>query len=140
MEDTELIEVYIDGASAGNPGPSGAGIFIKGNGITEKYSIPLGIMSNHEAEYHAFIKALEICLEKGYRDSVLSFRTDSELVNRAVEKEFVKNRLYAPLLEQALHFSKQFTLFFMKWIPSAENKVADELARQGIRKNNPEEQ
>jgi ribonuclease HI len=140
MEDKELIEVYIDGASAGNPGPSGAGIFIKGNGITEKYSIPLGIMSNHEAEYHAFIKALEICLEKGYRDSVLSFRTDSELVNRAVEKEFVKNRLYAPLLEQALHLSKQFTLFFMKWIPSAENKAADELARQGIRKNIPEEQ
>jgi ribonuclease HI len=139
MEDTELIEVYIDGASAGNPGPSGAGIFIKGNGITEKYSIPLGIMSNHEAEYHAFIKALEICLEKGYGDSVVSFRTDSELVNRAIEKEFVKNKLYAPLLEQALNLTKQFHLFFMKWIPSAENKGADELARQGIRKNIPEE-
>src|SRR3954464_15076827 len=103
MEETELIEVYIDGASKGNPGPSGAGIFIKGNGITEKYSIPLGNMSNHEAEYHAFIKALEICLEKGVQDSVLSFRTDSQLVNQAVEKEFVKNKLYTPLLEHALH-------------------------------------
>jgi ribonuclease HI len=140
MEETKLIEVYIDGASAGNPGPSGAGIFIKGNGITEKYSIPLGIMSNHEAEYHSFIKALEICLEKGYQGSVLSFRTDSELVNRAIEKEFVKNKQYAPLLDQALHLSKQFPLFFMKWIPSAENKSADELARQGIRKNISEEQ
>jgi ribonuclease HI len=140
MEETELIEVYIDGASAGNPGPSGAGIFIKGNGITKKYSIPLGIMSNHEAEYHAFIKALEICLENGYHDSVLSFRTDSELVNRAVEKEFVKNKLYAPLLEKALHLTNQFNLFFMKWIPSVENKAADELARQAIRKNIPEEQ
>ncbi len=140
MEETELIEVYIDGASAGNPGPSGAGIFIKGNGITEKYSIPLGNMSNHEAEYHAFIKALEICLEKGVQDSVLSFRTDSQLVNQAVEKEFVKNKLYTPLLEHALLLSKQIPLFFMKWIPSAENKVADELARQAIRKNLPEEQ
>ncbi|WP_144547349.1 reverse transcriptase-like protein [Bacillus sp. X1(2014)] len=135
-----MIEVYIDGASAGNPGPSGAGIFIKGNGITEKYSIPLGNMSNHEAEYHAFIKALEICLEKGVQDSVLSFRTDSQLVNQAVEKEFVKNKLYTPLLEHALLLSKQIPLFFMKWIPSAENKVADELARQAIRKNLPEEQ
>jgi ribonuclease HI len=139
MGETALIEVYIDGASAGNPGPSGAGIFIKGNGITEKYSIPLGIMSNHEAEYHAFIKALEICLEKGLEDSVLSFRTDSELVNKAIEKEFVKNKLYSPLLEQALHLSRKFPLFFMKWIPSVENKVADELARRGIRKNNREE-
>jgi ribonuclease HI len=140
MEETELIEVYIDGASAGNPGPSGAGIFIKGNGITEKYSIPLGKMTNHEAEYHAFIKALEICLEKGFENSVVSFRTDSQLVNNAIEKEFVKNKLYLPLFEQALNLSKKFQLFFMKWIPSAENKAADELARQAIRKNIPEEQ
>ncbi|MEH7176605.1 reverse transcriptase-like protein [Neobacillus vireti] len=130
-----MIEVYIDGASAGNPGPSGAGIFIKGNGTAEKYAIPLGIMSNHEAEYHAFIKALEICLEKGYTHTVLSFRTDSELVNKAVEKEFVKNKLYAPLLEKALDLANQFDLFFMKWIPSIENKTADELARAAIRKN-----
>jgi ribonuclease HI len=131
-----LIEVYIDGASAGNPGPSGAGIFIKGHGSAEKYSIPLGIMSNHEAEYHAFIKALEICLEKGYL--VVSFRTDSQLVNRAVEKEFVKNKQFAPLLEKALTLTKKLDLFFMKWIPSNENKNADELARLAIRQNLPE--
>jgi ribonuclease HI len=130
-----LIEVYIDGASAGNPGLSGAGIFIKGHGTAEKYSIPLGMMSNHEAEYHALIKALEICIEKGYSHSVVSFRTDSELVNNAIEKEFVKNKLYAPLLERALNLSKKFDLFFMKWIPSIENKAADELARLAIRKN-----
>ncbi|OCA90862.1 ribonuclease HI [Bacillus sp. FJAT-27225] len=130
-----MIEVYIDGASAGNPGPSGAGIFIKGHGGADTYSLPLGTLSNHEAEYHAFIKALEICLQKGYR--TVSFRTDSELVNRAVEKEFAKNKAYAPLLERALELSRQFDLFFMKWIPSSENKTADELARQAIRKNSP---
>jgi ribonuclease HI len=128
-----LKEVYIDGASAGNPGPSGAGIFIKGNGIVERYSIPLGVMSNHEAEFHAFIFALETCLEKDYK--VVSFRTDSELVNNAVEKEFVKNKLFAPLLQKALTLSSQFELFFMKWIPSSENKQADQLARAAIQKN-----
>lgn len=134
-----MIEVYIDGASAGNPGPSGAGIFIKGPGIIEKYSLPLGVMSNHEAEYHAFIKALEICFEKGYIDSVISFRTDSQLVNMAVEKEFVKNKLYTPLLKEAIRLSRKFEMFFMKWIPSDENKVADKLARLAIRKNNDKE-
>jgi ribonuclease HI len=128
-----LIEVYIDGASAGNPGPSGAGIFIKSSGEVFRYSIPLGVMSNHEAEYYAFIKALEICLEKGF--NVVSFRTDSQLVNAAVEKEFVKNKLYAPLLAQALELAGQFDLFFMKWIPSGENKTADELARKAVRDN-----
>ena len=132
-----MIDVYIDGASAGNPGPSGAGIFIKGNGAAEKFSIPLGIMSNHEAEFHALIKGLEICIDKGY--GTVSFRTDSELVDRAVEKEFAKNKGYAPLLEQTLSLSSQLDLFFMKWIPSSENKVADELARLAIRKNTAEE-
>ena len=134
-----MIEVYIDGASAGNPGPSGAGIFIKGQGRADKYSLPLGIMTNHEAEYYAFIKALEICLENGLSNTVVSFRTDSQLVNRAVENEFVKNKLYAPLLQHALELSKRFDLFFMKWIPSIENKVADELARLAIQKNIMEE-
>ncbi|MBS8264614.1 ribonuclease HI [Mesobacillus boroniphilus] len=129
-----MFEVYIDGASAGNPGPSGAGIFIKGEGEVYRYSIPLGVMSNHEAEYHAFIKALEICLDKGF--NVVSFRTDSQLVNAAVEKEFVKNKLYAPLLEKALMLSSQLDLFFMKWIPSSENKTADDLARKAVRENN----
>lgn len=128
-----MYEIYIDGASAGNPGPSGAGIFIKGNPDVLKFAIPLGIMSNHEAEFHAFIQALDICIANGYK--VVSFRTDSELVNRAVEKEFVKNEQYAPLLETALKLSKQFDLFFMKWIPSAQNRQADELARSAIRKN-----
>ncbi|MBU8879014.1 reverse transcriptase-like protein [Bacillus sp. FJAT-29790] len=128
-----MFEVYIDGASAGNPGPSGAGIFIKGNGHVERFSIPLGEMENHKAEYYALIHALEICIEKGYK--VVSFRTDSQAVNRAVEKEFAKNKTYAPLLEQALTLSKQLDLFFMKWIPSSENKTADELARAAIRKN-----
>jgi ribonuclease HI len=133
MEEKTLKEVYIDGASAGNPGPSGAGIFIKGDGVVEKYSFPLGVMSNHEAEYHAFIYALETCLEKEYK--VVSFRTDSELVNNAVEKEFVKNKLYAPLLQKALSLTAKFDLFFIKWIPSSENKQADQLARLAIRQN-----
>ncbi|MBM6619319.1 reverse transcriptase-like protein [Bacillus suaedaesalsae] len=128
-----MIEVYIDGASSGNPGPSGAGIFIKGNGIVEQHSIPLGTMSNHEAEYYSLIKALEICIEK--KLSIVSFRTDSQLVDQAMEKEYVKNKQYLPLLEKALELSKQFDLFFIKWIPSSQNPVADKLAREAIRKN-----
>ncbi|MDQ0218011.1 reverse transcriptase-like protein [Peribacillus cavernae] len=128
-----MIEVNTDGASAGNPGPSGAGIFINNNGQVERFSIPLGMMENHEAEYHALIKALEICLEKKYM--AVSFRTDSQLINRAIEKEFVKNKRYSPLLEKALELSRQLDLFFMKWIPSIENKSADKLARKAIHLN-----
>ncbi|TYR76530.1 reverse transcriptase-like protein [Rossellomorea vietnamensis] len=128
-----MIEVYIDGASAGDPGQSGAGIFIKNNGDNHSYSIPLGIKENHEAEFLACIKALQICKEKNY--GVLSFRSDSQAVVNAVEKEFAKNKKYRPLLEQILLLSREFDLFFIKWIPSKENKRADELARKAIHLN-----
>ncbi|MCH1627351.1 reverse transcriptase-like protein [Ferdinandcohnia quinoae] len=126
-----MIEVYIDGASAGDPGQSGAGVFIKGNGVVEQYSFSLGIMSNHEAEFHALIKGLEICIEKGFK--IVSFRTDSQLVDRAMEKEYVKHKNFIPLLDRSLQLSKVFDLFFIKWVPSNQNNVADKLARQGIR-------
>ena len=81
-----MIEVYIDGASKGNP--SGAGVFIKGVQPPVQLSLPLGTMSNHEAEYRALLLALKYCIEHNY--STVSFRTDSQLVERAVEKEYAK--------------------------------------------------
>lgn len=127
-----MIKVYIDGASAGDPGPSGAGIYFKlGNGEIERYSVPLGSMTNHEAEYLALIKALEICVEKEYK--IVSFHTDSQLVQRAIEISYVKKKKYDVLLQQALLLIKYFDFFFIKWIPTKENHVADELARKAIR-------
>ena len=126
--------MYIDGASKGNPGPSGAGVFIKGVQPTVQLSLPLGTMSNHEAECYALLAALKYCIEHNY--SIVSFRTDSQLVERAVEKKYVKNERYAPLLQEALQYIEKFDLFFIKWIPSNQNKVADELARKAISQNN----
>ncbi|MEI2665629.1 reverse transcriptase-like protein [Rossellomorea sp. LJF3] len=128
-----MLEVYIDGASAGNPGPSGAGIFIKYNGEVEKHCIPLGIMDNHEAEFLACKKALEICLEK--QTDTVWLKSDSQAVVHAIEKEFVRNLQYKPLLGDILNLTKQMNLFFVKWIPSKENKAADELARKAIHLN-----
>jgi ribonuclease HI len=129
-----MIEVYIDGASAGDPGPSGAGIYIKGTSEgQERYSIPLGELSNHEAEYLSLIKALEICINKGY--TIVSFKTDSQLVEQAIDKKHVKNINYQPFLYDALELIKKFDLFFIKWIPGSQNRNADELAKKAIQKN-----
>ncbi|KMK76355.1 reverse transcriptase-like protein [Alkalihalobacillus pseudalcaliphilus] len=126
-----MIDVYIDGASAGNPGYSGAGVWIKiGNGKTVELSIPLPEMSNHEAEYEALLYALTYCLEHDFKE--VSFRTDSQLIDQALEKQFVKNKKYQPYLKRALALIEQFDLFFMLWIPSQKNKQADRLARKAI--------
>ena len=36
-----MIEIFIDGASAGNPGPSGAGVFIKKKGYFHSFYLTL---------------------------------------------------------------------------------------------------
>lgn len=126
-----MIEVYIDGASKGNPGPSGAGVFIKGLKEPVFLSIPLESMSNHEAEFHALIFGLEYCIEHNL--SVVSFRTDSKIVEDSIDKNYSKNKMFIPLLEKSLTLINQLDLFFIKWIPSSLNKVADELARKAIK-------
>ena len=128
-----MIEVYFDGASAGKCGRSGAGIFINfKDGRVEEQSLPLGDMSNHEAEYEAFLLALSRCLELGI--TCASFRTDSQLIEQAIEKKYVRNPLYKPYLANALDKINQFELFYLKWIPSKQNRNADRLARLAVEK------
>ncbi|MFD2616764.1 reverse transcriptase-like protein [Terrilactibacillus laevilacticus] len=125
-----MIDVYFDGASAGNPGLSGAGIYINHHSKEERQAIPLGVLSNHEAEFEAFIHALSYCKNHGYLE--VSFRTDSQLVNQSIEKGFVKRKDYQNYLERATKLIDEFNLFFIKWIPSKQNKNADELAKKAI--------
>ncbi|SES32476.1 reverse transcriptase-like protein [Salipaludibacillus aurantiacus] len=126
-----MIEVYIDGASAGDPGPSGAGVFIKGNGYLIRQSFPLPEMSNHEAEFHACLKALAICKAHGFK--IISIRSDSKTVVEAVEKEYVRNMSFRALLDSILYeMAHSFDYAFIKWIPGKLNKEADLLAKKGV--------
>ncbi|MDD9149530.1 reverse transcriptase-like protein [Sporolactobacillus sp. CQH2019] len=128
-----MIEVSFDGAASGNPGLAGGGLYIKLNGgREERQTFPLGILSsNHEAEFAALVAALRFCLKRGYLS--VSFRTDSQLVNQALEKRYVKKDIYNRYLREALELIKQFELFFCKWIPDRQNVNADSLARLAIR-------
>lgn len=127
-----MLEVYIDAASAGNPGPSAIGIFIKGEGHQIQISEPVGITNNHIAEFMALIRGLQEAAKLSTH--IISVRSDSKIVVSSIEKEFVKNEDYKPYLEEALKLTEQFELFFIKWIPDSQNKAADALARQGIQK------
>lgn len=128
-----MITVYTDGASRGNPGPSGVGIYIKDDQKTYEYSIPLQQMTNHEAEFHAVIEALKICQQK-FPNEILSFRSDAKIVVDSIEKNFTNNDAFQPLLEKVSKKSAIFPYFFIKWIPANTNIQADQLAKQAIRK------
>jgi len=127
-----MLEVYIDGASSGNPGPSGIGLFIRGEGHSIQIGEFIGDSNNHIAEFIALIRGLEEAKKLG--TSFVSIRSDSKIVVSSVEKQYVKNELFKPYLETALKLIEEFELFFIKWIPEQQNKAADMLARQAIRK------
>lgn len=126
-----MIHVYTDGASAGNPGPSGAGLVFLKDGEAQEFRFHLGDKTNHEAEFAAVDIALEICLQKEWQQ--VAVRTDSKLVSDSIEKGHVKTKAYAGYLCSILDKIAQLELFFIMWVPSKQSKKADELARLAIR-------
>ncbi len=88
VHEQEEINVYTDGGSKGNPGPSSIGVVIteiSGNTI-EEYREDIGIGTNNQAEYKALIKGLE--LSSGHCKGRVNCFTDSELVVRQVNGEY----------------------------------------------------
>jgi ribonuclease HI len=78
-----MIEVYIDGSSKGNPGPGGAGIVIKDASTREicgTRGIPLGYVTNSQAEFLALKHALTEIKKRGLSEHLIKILTDSQLV------------------------------------------------------------
>ncbi|MDV6378589.1 ribonuclease HI family protein [Sporosarcina sp. GW1-11] len=125
-----MLEIYIDGASAGNPGLSGIGVYIKGEGHEVRISEPIKPTNNHHAEFQALVRGLEEAVK--LTTGMVSVRSDSNVVVQSMEKQFIKNEQYAPYVKTALQLAEQFDFFFIKWIPDNTNKAADALARQAI--------
>ncbi|EAD5715335.1 reverse transcriptase-like protein [Listeria innocua] len=126
------MEVFVDGASAGNPGPSGAGIVLKATGVYEQFAIPLKVMTNHEAEFIAIKLGLEEALKK--QATFIRLYSDSKVAIEAIHKRHAKNPLFKPHLEAILEMADSVELFFAEWRNVSQNKQADQLARQAIKK------
>jgi ribonuclease HI len=126
--------VYIDGASLGNPGESGAGIVAfdeEGNELWRD-SVYLGQMTNNMAEYEALLLALRR-IESSTR--TVKVYTDSLLVaNQVLGKYRLRSEGLRPYLEEAKRLMGDFSSFSVKYIPREDNRIADKLAKQGAAK------
>ncbi|MBB4823720.1 ribonuclease HI [Sporosarcina luteola] len=127
-----MIELYVDGASAGNPGKSGIGVYLKGEGHSLKISEPIEPTNNHTAEFLALLRGMEEAAK--LTTGIVSARSDSKIVVSAVENQFVKNEVHKGYLARILQIAASFDYFFIKWIPDNENRAADELARKAIQR------
>lgn len=127
------IEAYIDGASQGNPGPSGIGVVIYSGGQAIKnISFYIGEGTNNIAEYNALIYALQEGLM--LKAQAIKINTDSELLCRQIKKIYkVKSPNITGLYKQALHLISAFKKFSINHIPRADNSAADKLATKAIK-------
>ena len=132
----DYLKIFIDGACQPNPGNGGIGIFIDSKEINEEFSLSLsGIVTNNIAEYEALIFALDLILKKYSSFKKITIFSDSKLVCMKFNKKWkCKDNNLKSLLEKAHAISGQISSeIILTYIPREENKVADELAKNGIR-------
>lgn len=127
-------EIFIDGASQGNPGPGGIGaVIVCGKEVIRNISKYIGECTNNIAEYSAFIFALEEALIM--RLDKIKINTDSELLYRQLKGVYrVKNPDLKLYYEQAQRLMKGFKHLEINHIKRQYNKDADKLAAMAINK------
>jgi len=127
------IIIYTDGASRGNPGPSGVGVVIDG----KEYFEFIGQGTNNEAEYQALIfafkKAKALFGKKVAKNIEAEVRSDSELLIKQLKGEY---KIMEPRIQQlfleAWNLKIDFAGVKFVLIPREENKKADKLANQAL--------
>jgi ribonuclease HI len=127
--------IYFDGASRGNPGRAGAGIWItdgEGRKVLE-VSRYLGHKTNNQAEYWALLLGLREARRLGRKS--LHIFTDSELVERQIKGIYRVRDLDLKALHRAvLQNLKTFSSVEIESIPREENREADRLANEAIQR------
>ena len=133
--DDLFLNIYIDGASKGNPGEAGAGVWMtdpEGRKVFEMGRY-LGRKTNNEAEYWALLFGLREARRLGRR-SIRIF-TDSELVERQVKGIYrVKNPNLKVLHTSVIQHLGAFSSYVIEAIPREKNREADRLANQAIQR------
>lgn len=137
FEDDGSIVVYTDGASSGNPGPSGIGIYFSFGGHEKEISEYIGEATNNIAELEAIRRALS---EIKNRDLPLKLYSDSSYALGLITlgwKPKKNQELVADIKKLVSGFKK---IDFIKveghsGIPG--NERADKLATGAIERHNP---
>jgi ribonuclease HI len=127
------LHIHIDGASRGNPGEAGFGVYVttaEGEPVAELYGY-LGRASNNVAEYQALIHALQYALAQGAAQ--VRVFSDSELVVRQIGGQYrVKHPDMLPLYRQASLLLSRLPDAKVSHVRREQNKDADRLANQAL--------
>ena len=130
-----MIKISTDAAFNPKTQESGIGIQINHGQQQELIKIHISkVMDNHVAEFLALIGALNYVKTHLDINQIIMYQSDSKIVIQSIEKKFAKNKEYKKLLDYILKIINDSPTFFANWIPEAQNRGADSLARQALRK------
>jgi ribonuclease HI len=131
-----MIDVYIDGSSKGNPGPGGAGIAIQDKATHETlaiHGIPLGHVTNNQAEFLALKHALLELKTRGLSGQPVNVLTDSQLVVGIFSQNW-KARANLELVMEIRDLLKEFPQLTVAYVRGHNgnqgNELADSLAQE----------
>jgi ribonuclease HI len=125
--------LYCDGASRGNPGPSGAGVVILDKNGEQIFELSrfLDNATNNEAEYKALIRGLRAAADVGLKG--VEIFLDSELVvNQLLGTYKVRNPRLLKLFEEAMSRLRLFDEYAIFHVVRELNQKADRLANEAI--------
>lgn len=131
----ETFLVFIDGASIGNPGPSGIGVVItdKTRVVLKVISRFIGKKTNNQAEYMALITALKSLEDMKIKADKVIIHTDSELLYNQIKGRFkVRNPNLKELYKKVETLLNGIKIELRK-VPrniEPEMKAADRLAKK----------
>lgn len=132
-DSVNAVSVYVDGASRGNPGPSGIGYRIlstSGSNIEQGGEF-IGFATSRVAEYYALKKGIERCLELGI--NAAHFYSDSLMVVNQMNGIFaVKNRDILPIYDSIQKLLERFDSISFTHISRSSNHIADYEANLAI--------
>lgn len=129
-----MIKAYIDAATKGDPGPSGAGILLVGQNLHKQIHQALPVLNNHQAEFYAFYELLSYLIEHNYFHETIFVYSDSKILVQTVDKNYTNNKNFQEIFQKIQTLLPKFPLLILQWIPENKNKGADKLARQGLQK------
>lgn len=125
--------MWTDGASKGNPGRSGGGVYIISHEKQKviKGSFFYGKNTNNVAEWRAFVDGLKICVEKGI--SHVECFLDSKLVVEQFNGRWkLRKQHLRQYFDEANVLKTKFSGLTVKWIFRSENVIADSLANTAV--------
>jgi ribonuclease HI/pterin-4a-carbinolamine dehydratase len=121
------VQLYADGGSRGNPGPSASGFVVldMDGKILHQEGVYLGITTNNQAEYQALKLGLGCVLRKFGAQEVHVYMDSLLVVNQMKNIFKVRNRDLWPVHDAVLQMLPSFGKVSFDHVPRELNKLAD---------------